>query len=199
MPYEDNLPTEKHPCYFLTLNVVDRTDVFIRPVFKQIVVESLNYFSAKKGLNVYGWCLMTNHLHLIVQATENFGLSLLANDFKKFTTKLILENFDAESVVRRSWILKKFKGAGKRLWLIEKFRIWQTEIDPVHIDLENSDTINEYLELIHNNPVRNKIVSKAEDYLLSSARDYAGRKGLVNIQLYEEKDESDFILRHIAL
>jgi REP element-mobilizing transposase RayT len=80
--------TQKYPiaepqgCYLLTLNTIDRVDIFIRPFFKQIIVESLNYFIEKKGLVVYGWCLMTNHLHLIVQPKDGFDLSALIKDFK---------------------------------------------------------------------------------------------------------------------
>jgi len=58
--------------------------------------------------------------------------------------------------------------------------------------------MNEQLEHIHNNPVREKIVSTAEDYLHSSARDYAGIKGLVNVSIPDIPEESHFILRSIS-
>ena len=41
------------------------------------------------------------------------------------------------------------------------------------------------LDYIHNNPVESGFVSKGEDYLNSSARDYAGEKGLLPIKLIE--------------
>ena len=173
--------------YCLTFNVVDRIDIFVRPVFKQIIVESLNYFAAKKGLTIYGWCLMTNHLHLLVQANGDFE-SLIC-EFKKFTAKIILANIDTEPEKRRSWIPTKLKEIGQ---------VWEAEINPVHFDLENQDMIHERLNLIHQNPVRNKIVSKAEDYLHSSARDYVGVQGLVNVYVQEEKFKSKFILRHMS-
>jgi REP-associated tyrosine transposase len=193
----ESLIIEQHACYYLTFHVVDGIDIFIRPVFKQIIVESLNYFSEKKGLTIYAWCLMTNHLHLMAQAEQGYGLSLIANDFKKFTTKIILEDIDAEPEVRRSWIIKKFEDASTSLKLLDKFQVWQTIIHPVYIDLKNTEAINEQIEHIHNNPVRDRIVSTAEEYLHSSARDYAGMKGLVNIHM-PARDESDFILRNIS-
>jgi len=173
--------------YCLTFNVVDRIDIFVRPVFKQIIVESLNYFAAKKSLTIYGWCLMTNHLDILVKADDDFAS--LISEFKKFTAKIILANIDTEPEIRRNWISKKVKETGQ---------VWETEINPIHFDQENSDMINEHLNLIHNNPVRNKIVSRAEDYVHSSARDYAGIKGLVNVCVQEEKFESKFILRHMS-
>jgi REP element-mobilizing transposase RayT len=198
MSHEDDTSIiEQRACYCLTFYVVDGIDIFIRPVFKQIIVESLNHFSEKKGLTIYAWCLMTNHLHLMAQADQGYGLSLIANDFKKFTTKIILEDIDAEPEVRRSWIIKKFEDASTSLKLLDKFQVWQTRINPVYIDLKNTVAINEQIEHIHNSPVRDRIVSAAEDYLHSSARDYAGMKGLVNIHI-PIREESDFILRNIS-
>ena len=39
------------------------------------------------------------------------------------------------------------------------------------------------LAYIHDNPVRTMIVADPEDYLFSSARDYADQKGLVEMEL----------------
>jgi putative transposase len=198
MSHEDDTIIEQHACYYLTFNVVDGIDIFVRPVFKQIIVESLNHFNEKKGLTIYAWCLMTNHLHLMAQAEQGYGLSLIANDFKKFTTKIILEDIDAEPEVRRDWIMKKFEEASAALKLIDKYQVWQSRINPIYIDLKDTEGMNEQLEHIHNNPVREKIVSTAEDYLHSSARDYAGIKGLVNVSIPDIPEESHFILRSIS-
>jgi len=198
MSYEDeSIISEQRACYYLTFYVVDGIDVFIRPVFKQIIVESLNYFTEKKGLTIHAWCLMTNHLHLMAQAEQDYSLSLLANDFKKFTSKIILEDIDAEPELRRNWIIKKFEEASTSLKLIDKFQVWQPRICPVYIDMKNQEAISDQIEHIHKHPVRDRIVSRAEDYLHSSARDYAGIKGLVNVQI-PKPEESDFILRTIS-
>jgi len=44
--------------YFLTLTVIDWVDIFTRPVYKHIIVDSLKYCQAQKGLVLYAWCLM---------------------------------------------------------------------------------------------------------------------------------------------
>jgi len=41
------------------------------------------------------------------------------------------------------------------------------------------------LDYIHNNPVVAEIVERPEEYLYSSARDYIGIKGLLNIELID--------------
>ena len=52
--------------YFVTDTVVDWVDVFTRPVYKHIILESLEYCQKNKGLIIYAWVLMSNHLHAIV-------------------------------------------------------------------------------------------------------------------------------------
>lgn len=189
---------EQQGCSYLTLNVVDWIDIFIRPVYKQVIVESLNYFIDKKGLTVYAWCLMTNHLHLIVQAKQGFGLASLITDLKKFTSRLILEDIDVEPDSRRKWMLEKFRNASKSMNLPENFQVWQTSVAPVYIDLNNSNALKSQLDYVHCNPVRDRIVILPEDYLYSSAGDYAGIKGLVNVELITEKQEPDFLMRHLS-
>ena len=177
---------EPRGCYLLTLNTIDRVDIFIRPFFKQIIVESLNYFIEKKGLIVYGWCLMTNHLHLIVEAKDGFDLSRLITDFKAFTGKIILQDLNADSDIRRNWIIKKIREAA----LFDKLEVWENADHPIPVNLEEKEDINLQLKQIHNNPVRNKIVASPQDYLHSSARNYAGLEGLVNIEQPEQRDET---------
>ena len=64
--------------YFITSTVVDWMDVFTRPVYKQIIVESLRYCQAQKGLDIYAWVLMTNHLHLLlVNFLKSRNMSLM--------------------------------------------------------------------------------------------------------------------------
>jgi len=195
---EENIILEQHGCCYLTLNVVDWIEIFIRPVYKQVIVESINYFIEKKGLTVYAWCLMTNHLHLMAQANQGFGLSSLVNDLKKFTSRLILEDIDVEPDSRREWMLEKFQNASESMRMLEKFQVWQTCINPIYIDLNNSGSVKSQLDYIHCNPVRDRIVMLPEDYLYSSASDYAGIKGLVNVELITEKQETDFLLRHLS-
>jgi putative transposase len=199
MPQQEESLIEPNACYYLTFHVVDWADIFVKPVFKQIIAESLNYFIARKGLTVYSWCLMTNHLQLMASAKQGSQIIPLTDEFRKFTTRIILEDIEAESEVRRSWIMKRFRKTSGPFRLNTQFHVWQNRLDAIHIDLDNDDLFNQYLEIIHNNPVRERVVSKPEDYLHSSARDYAGVKGLVNIVLPHFKNESHFILRHIAL
>ncbi len=80
--------------YFTTSTVIDWMDVFTRPLYKQIIVESLKYCQAQKGLEIYAWVLMTNHLHMIVGVDSNQSTNTISDvlrDFKKFTSKAIVK------------------------------------------------------------------------------------------------------------
>lgn len=181
MPRKKNEFPEKQACYFLTFNTVDWVDIFIRPVYKQIIVHSLNHFIDHKGLVVYAWCLMTNHVHLLAQAKENSAMAVIEKEFKTFTTQKILEAIDTEPDVRKTWMLERFENFGNILGLLKKFHVWQNCSSPVFIDLDKRDILVEYFEYIHTNPVRDRIVDTPYDYLYSSSRDYSGMQGLVNI------------------
>ncbi len=71
--------------YFVTLTIVEWIDVFSRPAYKHIIIDSLNFCITNKGLKVYGWCLMSIHLHMISSGSEGNNLSDIIRDFKKFS------------------------------------------------------------------------------------------------------------------
>jgi REP element-mobilizing transposase RayT len=54
------------------------------------VLDSIRFCQSEKGLLFHCWCIMTNHLYLIVSA-KNENLSDVLRDFKKFTSKQILQ------------------------------------------------------------------------------------------------------------
>jgi len=172
---------DQNAVYFLTFTVVDWVDVFTRKEYKVVIADSLNYCIANKGLEVFAWCLMSNHLHLVCKANENSRISDIIRDFKKYTAKSILEIIKTEPESRRDWMLYRFEFAGKFDNRISKYRFWQ---DTNHaIQLDSNKLIDQKINYTHENPVRAMIVGQQEDYLFSSARDYSGEKGLVNVQV----------------
>ena len=76
--------------HFITFALVEWVDVFTRKAYCDIALDSLRFCQAEKGLVLHAWCLMTNHLHLIGSA-KNEDLSDILRDFKKFTSKQIIE------------------------------------------------------------------------------------------------------------
>ena len=166
--------------YYCTLTIVEWIDIFSRPAYKHLIVDSLNYCIANKGLKVYCWCLMSNHLHIIASAADEDCLSDILRDFKKFTSKAIVETIKEISESRRDWLLNLFWYAGKNNKKIKNFKVWQDGNDAKEI--HSTAFLGEKMNYVHNNPVRTELVANSVDYLYSSARDYAEEKGLVNIE-----------------
>lgn len=172
-------------CSYLTFNTVDWVDIFIRPTYKQIISDTLNYYINTRGLIVYAWCLMTNHLHLLARNNEKGGLALIERDFKKITASKILEAIDIEPELRRHWMLSRFEESSQNLKKLEKYQLWQSCSNPSFIDFKEPFRLKEKVLHIHENPVRDRIVEKPEEYLFSSARDYTGKKGLVKVTVID--------------
>lgn len=168
--------------YFVTDTVVDWVDIFTRPLYKHIIIASLAYCQKEKGLIVYAWVLMSNHLHMIVGRNSSNKVSEIMRDFKKFTSKeivgtLLLENTES----RREWMLNRFEYSGKNDKKIKNYRFWQEGNDAHEIYL--NDYFEQKLNYIHQNPVTAEIVNRSEDYRYSSAIDYSGGKGLLEVMV----------------
>ncbi|MEZ0482984.1 REP-associated tyrosine transposase [Fibrella aquatica] len=172
-------PISEGYMYFLTLTVVDWVDVFTRPTYKQDIVDSLAFCQANKGLELYAWVLMTNHLHLLASAAEGFSLSDILRDFKKFTSKKITNRILMEPESRRKWMLNQFEFAGRHDTRITNFKFWQDGNEPKEI--HTNEFMFQKLHYIHDNPVRAGVVEYPEQYLHSSARTYVGNKGLLDV------------------
>ncbi|MBO9702122.1 MAG: hypothetical protein J7604_18075 [Sporocytophaga sp.] len=98
----------------------------------------------------------------------------------KFTSKKIISEINVIGESRRGWLLEMFERAGEYLKRIKNYKVWKDGSKAKGI--ETLSFMNQKLDYIHNNPVEDMIVENPEDYLFSSARDYCGRKGLVDIE-----------------
>lgn len=165
--------------YFLTFTVADWVDVFTRLNYRNIIIESLAFCRKNKGLKLYAWCLMTNHIHLVCSVEPPFRMTDYIRDFKQFTAKKVLHDIQTLPESRKDWMLYRFEFAGKYDNRIEKYRFWQDKSHPV--ELTTNEMINERINYIHQNPVRTGLVARAEDYLYSSARNYAGLSNVLEI------------------
>lgn len=170
--------------YFITMTVVDWVDVFTRPIYNDIIVNSLAYSIKNKGLILHAWVIMSNHIHLIVSTSGKHKLSDIFRDLKKFTSKKIvneIENNIEES--RKRWMLRIFRKHGSRNPNNKEIQFWQQ--DSHAIELDNNKKIDQRLDYLHNNPIIANMVRDPEHYIYSSAIDYIGEKGLVKIELID--------------
>ena len=178
--------------YFLTITVVGWIDVFSRQSYRDIVIDSLKYCHHSKGLNIYAYVIMSNHLHMIVQSPEG-KLSAIIRDFKKFTSRQIMKSIIENPKESRSvWMLKLFRYFAKFNKKNENYQFWKKDNRP--IELFNPKWINQKINYIHQNPVQAGIVDQPEHYIYSSARDYLGRKGILDVGIIDVDSDANYIV-----
>ena len=165
--------------HFITFTVVDWIDVFTRQTYKDAVIESLDYCIQNKGMILFGYVIMSNHIHILIQSQEA-TLSDLIRDFKKFTAKSILKKIQNSPESRRDWMLERFKLATESHSRNKNYQLWQYGNHPEEV--YSNKFMWSKLDHIHLNPVRTGIVEKASHYVYSSANNYVFDPGLLKIE-----------------
>lgn len=170
---------DQSQAYFLTFQIVGWADIFTRQVYRDIILESFEYCRKEKGLLLFSYVIMTNHVHVVMQSERN-DLSGLVRDFKKFTSKRILKELESSRIEsRKVWLDMIVRYHAKYNKRVEDKQLWTHHNHAV--ELGYSSILKSRMNYIHNNPVKAGWVEKPEDYLYSSARNYAGLKGLIEI------------------
>ena len=173
---------EQEKAHFITATVVDWIDVFSRKNYRDSIIECFDYCIKNKGMILYGYVIMSNHIHMIIQSNDG-KLSDLLRDFKKFTAKTILEKIQSEPESRREWMLERFKLATETHSRNKNYQFWQYGNHAEEIFTEQF--LWSKLDYIHMNPVRAGIVIKMDDYLYSSASNYMSGTGIIQVEIVE--------------
>jgi REP element-mobilizing transposase RayT len=165
--------------YFISFATVYWIDVFVREEYMQIIIDSWKHCQEKKALEIYGWCLMPSHVHMIIGSKKN-KLADIIRDMKKHTsstlrTAIKKNNFES----RKEWMIWMFERAGKKNGNNKDWQFWQQHNQPTEIT--DQAMFDKTLDYIHQNPVVAGFVIKAEDWKYSSARDFCGMNGLVEL------------------
>ena len=163
--------------YFLTFQIVGWIDIFTRKEYKEVVAESIRYCQLHKGLNLYAYVIMSNHIHILANS-ECRDLSGFVRDFKRFTSQKFFEIMESDVESRRDWMkmVVEYHGRYKKN---QERQIWTHENHSECI--YSQKLIEQKMAYIHENPVKAGIVAKPEDYLYSSARNYADMEGPIDI------------------
>lgn len=165
--------------YLVTFATVNWIDVFTRCEYKDILISSINYCVEQKGLNVYAWVIMSNHVHMLVNTSQE-PLEDIFRDLKHFTANSILKAIaENPQESRKAWLLWLFEQAGNKNSNNTKYQFWQQHNQPE--ELTKAFEMEQATDYIHNNPVKAGFVDKAEHYPYSSAVDYSGQIGLVKL------------------
>ena len=168
--------------HFFTCTICGWLDLFSRTVFREVILDIWRYCQEHKGLQIWGFVFMTNHIHFIANAKAPHRLEDILRDFKAHTAKKILEllHDGKTQESRREWLLYLFQYFGKRL-KNTRHQVWIHDNHPV--ELYTEAVVIQKLRYIHNNPVEANWVKHPEDWIYSSASNYAEGKGVFEVQL----------------
>ena len=170
----------KEGLYFVSFATVNWIDVFTRPVYNEVITESLTYCKNNLGMEIYCWCIMPSHIHLIYRARDN-NPEVILGRFKEFTEKKLVKEIEGNfQESRREWMLSMFKKAAANSSNVTSYQFWQHHNKP--IELWSAHVIQQKADYIHDNPVAAGFVDEPWYWKYSSAIDYADGKGLVDIE-----------------
>jgi len=171
---------DQRAIYFLTFQIIQWIDLFTRIEYRNIAVDSLKYCQKHKGLTIFAWVIMSNHIHLLCRSEVN-DLSGTIRDLKKFTSKQFWQVINSPVESRRKWLVNLFEFEARKHKRNENFQIWTHENHAEEI--YSNKFIDQKINYIHMNPVHAGIVQNPEEYLYSSAMNYASEKGLLEVEI----------------
>ncbi len=169
----------KDGLYFVSFAIVYWVDVFVRDNYFAILIDSLKYCKENKGMEIYGWCIMPSHMHLIFRANDNNPGDILGH-FKTHTSKKIVKTIEENiQESKKEWMLWLFERTASKNSNVQKRQFWQQNNKP--IELWTPEVIQQKMDYIHNNPVAAGFVLEPHFWKYSSAIDYFGGKGMIEI------------------
>ena len=132
--------------YFFTATIKDWIPLLDKKEYKEIVLKSLKFLHDKRLIQIYGFVIMPNHIHLIWQMLEMNGKESPHSSFLKFTAHEFLNKIRNEYPE----LLKLFE-----VDEVNKLHsFWQR--DPMDTEIFTPKVIFQKLEYIHNNPCKGK-------------------------------------------
>jgi REP element-mobilizing transposase RayT len=165
--------------YFVSFAVVDWLDVFTRNEYKDILLSSLSFCQEKKQMEIYAWCIMSNHVHLIFRSQGSEPPENILGSFKRYTSNSLVKAIKQNTKEsRKEVLLTAFKQNASKTSNVHNYQFWRHDNKP--IELWSRKVIFQKIRYIHNNPVEQGFVFRPEDYVYSSAVDYSGEKGLLD-------------------
>jgi len=164
---------EQQQPHFLTCTVVAWLPIFSRPPFVDIVLDSWRFLQRERGVRIFGYVILENHLHWIASAD---GLSERLGQFKSYTARRIIDEMERRGF---STLLEELRYFKLRHKIDQAYQLWQEGSHPQQIDGE--EMMGQKLEYMHGNPLRRGYVDEDVHWRYSSARNYAGMKGLIEV------------------
>ncbi len=133
--------------FFITICVVDKQVNFLNQGFAKIIVDELEFRrSTNREIKLFCYCIMPDHLHILLSLTEGYKKSLQTwvAAFKRYTTKAIFRTYKVKP-------------------------LWQKNFYE-HV-VRKEESLIRIAEYIANNPVRKGLAPEWEKYEYSKVID----------------------------
>ncbi len=160
--------------HFLTCTVVNWIPLFRYPTLLEIVLDTLRFMQADHRLALYAYVIMDTHLHLVASSPK---LSSEMAKFKSYTARKIIDTLKEQGERELLERLAQAKASHKK---DRTFQVWQEGSHPQAI--QNEEMMRQKIGYIHENPVRRGWVEEPESWAYSSAANYAGLPGLLDVE-----------------
>jgi REP element-mobilizing transposase RayT len=149
------------------MTIVGWQEVFTRRVYQQIIIDNLNFAVENRGLEIYSYVVMPNHIHMIANS-EN-PLDNIIKKFKSFSARKIIDELQAnEQLSRKERFLNSFSYHAQNDQRVEH-QVWIHKNHPETIySNEFFEQKREYIEM---NPVEAGFVEEPHYWRLSSANE----------------------------
>jgi REP element-mobilizing transposase RayT len=159
--------------HFLTCTIVDWLPVFTRQDAVQILLDSWTFLQREKRLTLFAYVVLENHIHFIASGDN---LSKEIGDFKSYTARQLIDLLSAAGAktILQQLSYRKAKHKDDR-----SFQFWQEGSHPQQITSE--EMMRQKIEYTHYNPVKRGFVDNPVHWRYSSARNYAGMPGLIEV------------------
>lgn len=182
MPYLKIDPqTEETRTLFITLKIVKDLHIFISRPYFDILLNSLRYCCDNKGLHIYAYTILINHLHLVFWIEEGVIASSLLRDFKKFTANRLLVQLKLD---RRKDILEVLRraavGRGDR-----NFRFWKKACHPEGITTDKF--LIQKINYVDFNAVKHGVIDDIEKYPYTSYHNHYCKHSVIFDRIEEIK------------
>lgn len=169
---------DESKAYFITFSTVKWLKVFVETKYIEIILDSIKYCQKHKSLELYAYCIMPTHIHMIARG-ENASLSGIIRDLKKFTSVQIVRQLEKDG--DKNELLEVFRKEGLRIKRNLKYKFWQDGFHP--LEITSALFFKEKINYIHNNPVNAGLVDFPINYKYSSARNYSDLLGVLDVIL----------------
>ena len=164
---------ETEYAYFITSTVNGWLPIFTRQEAADIIFDSWRHLQHHRELNLFAYVILENHLHFVASSPT---LPILIQSFKSWTARKIIDlliDRKSETLLRQ---LRAMKLNHKKE---SEYQVWQESSKPKQI--QNDEMMCQKIEYIQNNPVARGFVDDPLHWRWSSARNYAGQSGLIEV------------------